>query len=81
MPSWVQPILGGAEVIAAVLFLVPYTARAGSYLLLVIFALAAVVHILHGQFNVGGLIVYAAAVIVCMARQENSAEELTYERP
>jgi hypothetical protein len=39
------------------------------------------VHILHGQFNVGGLIVYAAAVIVCMARQENSAEELTYERP
>jgi uncharacterized membrane protein YphA (DoxX/SURF4 family) len=77
LPSWVQPVLGGAEVIAAVLFLVPYTARAGSYLLLVIFALAAVVHILHGQFNVGGLIVYAAAVIVCMA----SAEELTYERP
>lgn len=72
--------MGGGEILAAVLFLVPYTARAGSYLLLVIFALAAVVHVLHGQYNVGGLVVYAAAVIVCMTRHENTAAELTHER-
>ena len=76
LPSWVQPVLGGAEIIAAVLFLVPYTARAGSYLLLVIFALAAAVHVLHGQYNVGILAVYAAAVVVCMASQENTPAQL-----
>jgi uncharacterized membrane protein YphA (DoxX/SURF4 family) len=80
LPSWVRPVLGGAEIIAAVLFLVPYTARAGSYLLLVIFALAAAVHVLHGRYGVGGLVVYAAAVIVCMGRQENMAADLPHER-
>jgi len=77
LPSWVQPVLGGAEIAAAVLFLVPYTARAGSYLLLAVFALAAMVHVLHGQYNVGVLAVYAAAVIASMARQENIPPELT----
>ena len=79
MPSWVQSVLGGAEILAAVLFLVPYTARVGSYLLLVILAVAAALHFLHGQYKVGGLVLYAAVVIACMAHQENSAAELTCE--
>jgi hypothetical protein len=80
LPSWIQPVLGGAEIIAAVLFLVPFTALFGGYLLLVIFALAALVHILHGQVDVGGLVVNAAAVLVCMAYRENRAAEATLER-
>jgi DoxX-like family len=80
LPSWIQPVLGGTEILAAVLFLVPLTALFGSYLLLVIFALAALAHILHGQVDVGGLVVYAAAALVCMAYGENRAAEAILER-
>jgi hypothetical protein len=80
LPSWIQPVLGGSEIVAAVLFLLPFTAKVGSYLLLVIFALAALLHILHGQFNVGGLVVYAAAVLVCLAHVGNTTLEASHER-
>ena len=81
LPSWIQPVLGGAEIIATVLFLVPFTALVGSCLLLVIFALAALVHILHGQYEVEGLLVFAAAVFVCMAHSENRTAEAAHDRP
>lgn len=80
LPSWIQPVLGGSEFLAAVLFLVPFTTKIGSYLLLIIFALAALLHILHGQFNVGGLMVYAAAVLACMAIARNTTQEANHER-
>jgi len=80
LPSWLRPALGGAEIVAAVLFLVSFTTRIGSYLLLIIFGLAALVHILHGQYDVGGLVVYAVAVFVCMAHTENSTAEANLER-
>jgi hypothetical protein len=70
-PAWLQPVLGGAEIIAAVLFLVPFTATIGGYLLLVIFGLAALLHILHGQYGVEGLLVYAVAVLATMAHAKN----------
>jgi hypothetical protein len=70
-PAWLQPVLGGSEIIAAVLFLVPFTAAIGGYLLLVIFGLAALLHILHGQYGVEGLLVYAVAVLVAMAHTKN----------
>ncbi len=57
LPHWLRPALGGAELIAAVLFLIPFAARLGGYLLLVIFGVAALVHLLHGQFGVEGLVV------------------------
>jgi uncharacterized membrane protein YphA (DoxX/SURF4 family) len=81
LPSWLRPVLGGAEIIAAVLFLLPWTALVGSYLLLVIFALAALVHVLHGQYNLEGLVLYAVAVFVCMANTENRMAEAAHERP
>ena len=65
LPTWIRPVLGGAEIIAAVLFLVPFTTVIGSYLLFVIFGLATLVHMLHGQYGVEGLLVYAVAVLVC----------------
>jgi len=80
LPSWVQPVLGGSEILAAVLFLLPFTAKVGSYLLLIIFALAALLHILHGQFQVGGLVVYPAAVLVCLAHADNTTQGASHER-
>jgi uncharacterized membrane protein YphA (DoxX/SURF4 family) len=80
LPSWIQPVLGGSEIIAAVLFLVPFTTQLGSYLLFIILALATLVHLLHGQYTVGGLVVYAAAVVVCMEHSQNRKAEASLER-
>ncbi len=79
-PAWLRPVLGGLEIIAAVLFLVPFTATIGGYLLLVIFGLAALLHILHGQYGVEGLLVYAVAVLVSMAHTTNRTAETGHER-
>jgi DoxX-like family len=80
LPSWIQTVLGGAEILAAVLFLVPLTIAIGGYFLLVIFAFAILLHILHGQYQVGELFVYATAVIVCMAHSQNRKPEVGLER-
>ena len=71
-PAWLRPVLGGAEIIAAVLFLVPFTATIGGYLLLIIFGLAALLHILHGQYGIEGLLVYAVAALVSMTHTKSS---------
>lgn len=63
LPDWVRVLLGGVEILAALLFLVPRTVVVGGYSLVVIFFLAIVVHLLHGWFDVGGLVVYAAAAL------------------
>jgi hypothetical protein len=64
----VRLFLSGTEIVAALLFLVPLTTRLGGYMLLAIFALAIVVHGLHGEF--GGLeilVLYGVAVWVSLA--------------
>jgi hypothetical protein len=66
LPRWIRPVLGGAEIIAAILFLVPFTRAVGGKLLLVIFGLAVIIHVLHGEYDVGPLLVYAAAVFAAM---------------
>jgi hypothetical protein len=65
-PHWVRPALAWPEMAAALLFLVPATSAWGARLLLVIFAVAALLHVLHGQYDVGGLLVYAAAAWVVL---------------
>jgi hypothetical protein len=70
LPWWIRPVLGGAEILAAVLFLVPLTIAIGGFLL----------HILHGKYQVGDLFVYAAAVMVCMAHPQNRKAEASLER-
>jgi hypothetical protein len=80
LPSWIQPVLGGVEILAALLFLVPFTMAIGGYLLLIIFAFAVLLHVLHGQYQVGELFVYAAAVLVCTAHAESRKAEASLER-
>jgi hypothetical protein len=54
-------ILGGAEAVAAVLFLVPRTLRIGACLLLGILTTAFAIHLHRGEWA-GSLLVYAAGV-------------------
>lgn len=71
LPHLIRPFLGGAEIIAALLFLIPATRLAGGRVLLAIFVIAALIHILHGQPDVGGLVVYGAAVYTVLAAQKS----------
>jgi hypothetical protein len=61
MPDIVRQVLGWGEIVGAVLLLIPQTAVRGAWFLVAIFALAIIVHLLHGAFNVGNLIIYTAA--------------------
>ena len=75
LPFWVRPALGLAEAMAATLFVVPFTMALGGYLLWVTFALAALIHLLHGQREIGGLVVYAAAVLACIPAPNHPQSE------
>lgn len=72
LPQWVAPALGGAEIVAAIVFLVPKLDRIGGYLLFVIFAVAATIHVLHGQVEIGPLLVYGAAVFMCVSANDRT---------
>jgi hypothetical protein len=80
LPHLIRPILAGSEIIAAVMFLVPYTNVAGGYCLLSVFAAAAAVHILHGQYDVSALVVYSMAVWVNLAQKDKGAVRVKNDR-
>ena len=61
MPNVVRLVLGWGEIIGSVLLLIPWTTVRGAWLLIGIFALAIVLHLLHGLYNVGNLVIYTAA--------------------
>jgi DoxX-like family len=76
LPNGLRIMLGSAEILAALLFLIPRTSVKGGVFLVVIFALASVVHVLHGWFDIGGLVVYAAAALAVIAyRADLSASD------
>ncbi len=60
VPDIIRLILGWGEIIGAVLLLIPRTAIRGGWVLIAIFVLAIIVHLLHGMFNVGNLVIYTA---------------------
>jgi hypothetical protein len=61
LPNMVRQLLGWGEIVGAVLFLIPQTAIRGAWLLIVLFALAIAIHLLHGMWNVGNLAIYTSA--------------------
>ena len=73
LPHWIRPALAWPEIAGAVLFLIPATSALGARLLLVVFAAAILVHLLHGQYDIGALLVYAAAVWAVDADRTRSA--------
>jgi hypothetical protein len=62
-------VLGVAELIAAIVFLLPHMARCGGIALIVVFVCAAGVHIAHGDYDVAHLAIYSAAVMVVVANE------------
>jgi hypothetical protein len=61
MPGFVRLVLGGGEILGCILLLIPKTASRGAWLLLAVFVMAILIHLLHGAYNVGNLVIYAAA--------------------
>jgi hypothetical protein len=67
LPSFVRLALAWTEIAAAILFLVPRATVVGGWFLIVVLASAIVLHLLHGWFDVGALVVYAAAAWAVVA--------------
>jgi hypothetical protein len=70
----VRLFLSGAEMVAALLFLVPFTTFIGGYMLLAIFGFAILIHGLHGEFRgLESLVLYGVAVWVSLAAKKDAA--------
>lgn len=77
---WIRLALAWSEMLGCLVFLLPYTMKYGAALLLIVLTLASLVHILHGDFQIGTLLIFAAAVVV-VASQKPSALDSTHDRP
>ena len=72
---WIRLVLSSLEIVAALLFLAPWTVIAGAYLLLGIIAVAVGIHALHGEFaGLEFLVLYAAGVYVCLVQQKEGSQ-------
>lgn len=61
MPGFIRLLLGWGEIVGCVLLLLPKTAIRGAWMLLAVFVFAILIHLLHGMYGVGNLVIYAAA--------------------
>ena len=61
IPDAVRLLLGWGEVVSSVLMLIPRIATRGAWLLFAVFLLAIPIHLIHGMYSVGNLVIYAAA--------------------
>ena len=61
MPGFVRMVLGFGEILGSILLLIPQTAVRGAWLLLAVFIMAILLHLLHGMYGSGNLVIYAAA--------------------
>jgi uncharacterized membrane protein YphA (DoxX/SURF4 family) len=67
LPDFIRLALALAEIVAALLFLIPRATRVGGWSLIVVLAFAVLLHLLHAWYDVGALVVYAAATWAVMA--------------
>ena len=72
MPDIVRQVLGWGEIIGALLLLIPRTAVRGAWFLAGIFVFAIIIHLLHGAYNVGNLVIYTAAAWAIAAGKASS---------
>ena len=64
-------VLAWGEIVGCVLFLIPRTAVRGAWLLVAVFVMAILIHLLHGLYNVGNLVIYAAAAFAVAVGRTN----------
>lgn len=60
MPDIVRLVVGFGEIIGCILLLIPPAAVRGAWLLVGVFTFAIVIHLLHGMYGIGNLVIYAA---------------------
>lgn len=70
MPGIVRMIVGWGEIVGAVLLLLPKTSVRGAWLLLAVFVMAILLHLLHGLYGIGSLVIYAAAAFAIAVARE-----------
>ncbi len=63
MPGFVRMVLGFGEIIGCVLLLIPRTSIRGAWVLVAVFVMAILLHLLHGMYGVGNLVIYTAAAL------------------
>ena len=61
MPGFVRLLLGFGEIVGCVLLMIPATVARGAWLLLAVFVMGILLHLLHGLYGIGNLVIYAAA--------------------
>src|SRR4051812_37918548 len=61
MPGFVRLVLGCGEIFGCVLFFISKTGSRGAWVLLAGFLVAILLHLLHGLYGIGNLVIYAAA--------------------
>ena len=61
LPNIIRLLVGFGEIIGCILLLIPPTAVRGAWLLVGVFTFAIVIHLLHGMYGIGNLVIYAAA--------------------
>ena len=69
LPDIIRLTLAWAEMIAAILFLVPKTIAIGGKTLLATIFAAMILHILHGQWQIGDLVILAAATFAVITNR------------
>jgi hypothetical protein len=77
LPDFIHFALAWAEIAAAILFLIPRAMVFGGRLLIVVLVFAIAIHLLQGWFDVGVLVVYAAAAWAVVAARSAPAEQRT----
>lgn len=61
IPGFVRLVVGFGEILGCVLLLIPQTAIRGAWVLVAVFIMAILIHLLHGMYGIGNLVIYAAA--------------------
>ncbi len=63
MPGFIRLLLGWGEIAGCILLLIPKTAVRGAWFLFAVLVFAMLIHLMHGQYNVGNVVIYAAAAL------------------
>jgi uncharacterized membrane protein YphA (DoxX/SURF4 family) len=63
IPGFVRLVVAWGEIVGCVLLLIPRTTIRGAWLLLAVFVMAILIHLLHGMYGVGNLVIYGAAAL------------------
>jgi hypothetical protein len=67
LPANLLRVICVAEIVGAAFFLIPRTIKLGGVWLLAVYAAAAAMHLLHGEYDISNLLLLGAAVAVVLA--------------